>query len=213
MRQTLEPAVAALTSRSSIVSRAVQTLLDYLQALGLGLAVGVRPFLATIVAGALASANAGVDFDGTAFAFLESPWFLLAVAVALVLSFFARRQVESASGQAAVAGISIGLGALLGGGSLDDRMSVWWPGLIVGGAAAALTNAAVRDLLARTARRLDAQARAALPLYADGVSGVLAALAVLIPPISVLVAGFFVWLLVGARRREGQKYAGLRILR
>jgi hypothetical protein len=27
------------------------------------------------------------------------------------------------------------------------------------------------------------------------------------------VAGFFVWLLAGGRRREGEKYAGLRILR
>jgi hypothetical protein len=191
----------------------VHTLLDYLQAFGLGLAVGVRPFLATLVAGALASANAGVDFDHTAFSFLESPWFLVALVAALVLSFLGRRQVETPSGQAALSGIAIGLAALLGGGSLDDRLSVWWPGLLVGAAGAALTNAAVRDLLARTARRLDAQARAALPVYAEGVAAVLAALAILIPPIAIVAAGFFAWLLAGGRRREGQKYAGLRILR
>lgn len=191
----------------------MHTLLDYLQALGLGLAVGVRPFLATIVAGALASANAGVDFDGTAFAFLESPWFLVAMAAALLLSFLMRARVETPAGQAAVSGIAIGLGALLGGGSLDDRLSVWWPGLVVGAAGAALSNAAVRDLLLRAGRRLDAQARAALPVYADGAAAVLAALAVLIPPIAIVAAAFFAWLLVGGRRREGRKYAGLRILR
>ncbi|HSD81765.1 MAG TPA: DUF4126 family protein [Solirubrobacteraceae bacterium] len=191
----------------------MHTLLDYLQALGLGLAVGVRPFLATIVAGALASANAGVDFDGTAFAFLESPWFLVAMAAALLLSFLMRARVETPAGQAAVSGIAIGLGALLGGGSLDDRLSVWWPGLVVGAAGAALSNAAVRDLLLRAGRRLDAQARAALPVYADGAAAVLAALAILIPPIAIVAAAFFAWLLVGGRRREGRKYAGLRILR
>lgn len=191
----------------------MHTLLDYLQAFGLGLAVGVRPFLATIVAGALASANAGVDFDGTAFAFLESPWFLVAMAAALLLTFLMRARVETPSGQAAVSGIAIGLGALLGGGSLDDRLSVWWPGLVVGAAGAALSNAAVRDLLLRAGRRLDAQARAALPVYADGAAAVLAALAVLIPPIAIVAAAFFAWLLVGGRRREGRKYAGLRILR
>jgi hypothetical protein len=191
----------------------VHTLLDYLQAFGLGLAVGVRPFLATLVAGALASADAGVDFNGTAFAFLESPWFLVAVAAALLLSFLGRRQTETPAGQAALSGIAIGLGALLGGGTLDDRLSVWWPGLVVGAAGAALTNAAVRDLLARTARRLDTQARAALPVYAEGVAAVLAALAILIPPIAIVAAGLFAWLLASGRRREGQKYAGLRILR
>ncbi|HSD76479.1 MAG TPA: DUF4126 family protein [Solirubrobacteraceae bacterium] len=191
----------------------MHTLLDYLQAFGLGLAVGVRPFLATIVAGALASANAGVDFDGTAFAFLESPWFLVAMAAALLLSFLMRARVETPAGQAAVSGIAIGLGALLGGGSLDDRLSVWWPGLVVGAAGAALSNAAVRDLLLRAGRRLDAQARAALPVYADGAAAVLAALAVLVPPIAIVAAAFFAWLLVGGRRREGRKYAGLRILR
>ena len=41
----------------------------------------------------------------------------------------------------------------------------------------------------------------------------LAALAILIPPISIVAIGFFVWLLAGGRRREGEKYAGLRILR
>lgn len=191
----------------------MHTLLDYLQAFGLGLAVGVRPFLATIVAGALASANAGVDFEGTAFAFLESPWFLVAMAAALLLSFLMRARVETPAGQAAVSGIAIGLGALLGGGSLDDRLSVWWPGLVVGAAGAALSNAAVRDLLLRAGRRLDAQARAALPVYADGAAAVLAALAVLVPPIAIVAAAFFAWLLVGGRRREGRKYAGLRILR
>ena len=191
----------------------MHTALDYLQAFGLGLAVGVRPFLAVLVAGALATANAGVDFDGTAFSFLEQPWWLVAMAAALLLSFLARARLESPPWPAAIAGLSIGLGGVLGGGTIDDHLSTWWPGVVVGIAGAVLSSAATRDLLARTARRLDAQARAALPVYAEGTAAVVALIAVLLPPLALVVAGFFAWLLAGGRRREGEKYAGLRILR
>jgi len=33
------------------------------------------------------------------------------------------------------------------------------------------------------------------------------------PPLGLVALGFLVWLLVGGRRRAGEKYAGLRILR
>ena len=65
-----------------------------------------------------------------------------------------------------------------------------------------------RDALARRAH-----AGAALPVYVDGAAGVLAALSVVVAPISVAALGFFAFLLRGGRRREGEKYAGLRILR
>jgi hypothetical protein len=71
----------------------------------------------------------------------------------------------------------------------------------------------VRDLFTRTRARLDTEAAAALPVYAEGVAAVLAALSILIPPVSVIAVGFLVWLLLGGRRRGGEKYAGLRILR
>jgi hypothetical protein len=40
-----------------------------------------------------------------------------------------------------------------------------------------------------------------------------AVLSVVGPPIGVIGLAALVWLLFSARRREGQKYAGLRILR
>jgi hypothetical protein len=38
-------------------------------------------------------------------------------------------------------------------------------------------------------------------------------LSILFPPLAILVAAALAWLLVGGRRRQGEKYAGLRILR
>jgi hypothetical protein len=191
----------------------MKLLLDILQGMGVSAAAGVRPFLPTLATGALATADVGVDFDHTAFSFLESPVFLLAVAIVMIVTFLLRGRLETPTGAAALSGIGIGLGALLFAGTLDDHYAVWWPGLIAGLLCAALAGAAVRSLFTRTRARLDADAAAALPIYAEGVAVVLAALSILIPPVSIIAIGFFVWLLARGRRREGQKYAGLRILR
>ena len=43
------------------------------QGIGLATAAGVRPFLPALLAGALAGADSGLDFDGTDFSFLERP--------------------------------------------------------------------------------------------------------------------------------------------
>jgi Domain of unknown function (DUF4126) len=191
----------------------VKLLLDILQGMGVSAAAGLRPFLPTLLVGALAADDLGVDFDGTDFAFLESPWFLLAIAVAFVVTTLLRRYFETGAGEAALAGIGLGLGALLFAGTLDDRYSTWWPGIVGGLLCALIAQQGARSLLTRTRARLDAEAAAALFLYAEGAALLIAGLAVLIPPVSVLVIGFFLWLRLGGRRREGEKFAGLRILR
>jgi hypothetical protein len=187
--------------------------LDILQGAGLALACGVHPLLPVLLAGALASADVGLDFEGTAFAFLEEGWFLLLVTAALVAMVLLRGRLERGPVQSALIGVSIGFGALLCAASLDDRSDVWWPGLLVGAACAALAAEATRTILARTRRRLDAEAAAALPLYAAGISLLIAGLSVAGPPLALLALGFFGRLLAGSRRREGERYAGLRILR
>ena len=189
-------------------------LLDMLQAAGLGSATGIRPFLPALVTGALGRADAGVDFEGTSFAFLESPVFLAALVVGVIATvLLARSRPDDSRVLSALSGIGVGLGALLGAGSVDDRFSVWWPGLVAGGASALLASAATRSLVAGVRARLDAEARTALPVYEEGSGLVLAALTVLAPPVAIVALGFFVWLLLGARRRDREKYAGLRILR
>jgi hypothetical protein len=89
----------------------MKIVLDVLQGLGVSAAAGLRPFLPALVVGGLAAADAGVDFDGTDFAFLEDPGFLAAMAAGLVLSILGRRYVEGGPGEAALAGLGIGLGA------------------------------------------------------------------------------------------------------
>jgi hypothetical protein len=193
--------------------RTVKLLLDILQGMGVSTATGVRPFLPTLLVGALAADDLGVDFDGTDFAFLESAWFLLAIAVALAVTTLMRTRFETPVGEATLGGIGLGLGALLFAGTLDDRYSTWWPGIIGGLLCALIAQQGTRSLLTRTRARLDAAAAGALFLYAEAAALVISGLSVLIPPVSVIALGFFVWLRLGGRRREGEKHAGLRILR
>jgi hypothetical protein len=196
----------------------MKTLLDILQGLGLAAASGIRPFLPALSAGALATADVGVDFDGTDLSFLESPGWLLAMVIALIVAVVLQRRLgvdrmDAGPIGAALGGIALGIGALLFAGTLADRHETWWPGLPAGIVAALLAQVALRDLLRRTRRRLDRQAGEALTVYADGAALLLAILSILVPPVSVLALAFLVFLLLGGRRREGEKYAGLRILR
>ena len=190
-------------------------LLDLLQGLGIAAGIGIRPFLPTLLVGALAAGNLGLDFDGTSFSFLEKPGFLLAIVVLVAVLGLVERRRGSQLGAVvyAVAAISLVLGALTAAGSIADRSSTWWPGIIVGAAAAALGFAAARSLFGRVRARLEPEAAGALPFYAEAAALAAAGLSVLLPPLAVLVAAGLAWLLAGGRRRAGEKYAGLRILR
>ncbi|HMJ02192.1 MAG TPA: hypothetical protein VK506_04570, partial [Conexibacter sp.] len=105
--------------------------------IGLALAVGLRPFLPALLAGALARGDAGIDFEGTDVAFLEDPAFLLVLLIGVIVLVLASRRSDPerfASGPlgAAIAGIGLALGALLFGGVLQDEGYALWPGLIGG---------------------------------------------------------------------------------
>jgi Domain of unknown function (DUF4126) len=186
--------------------------LDICQAAGLGAACGISPFLPVLVAGGLARAKLGVDFDHTPYAFLQDPWFLLAIAVAFVATVLTRGYWVGTRGDA-LATVGIVLGGLEGAGTLADHHHAAGIGWVVGAACALLAALAVRDLLARVRARLDAKAAGALPLYAYGASLVVAIVAIALPPLSLVVVGFLAWLLIGGRRRAGEKFAGLRSLR
>ncbi len=195
----------------------MKLVLDILQGLGLASAAGLRPFLPALLAGALASGDVGLDFDGTQFAFLESPIWLLALVIALIASVFIRPLLEQPAGEAALSGIGIGLGALLCAASIDDRHATWWYGLIIGAAFAYLASTVSRAIFGRVRARFasagDSQAAAALPFYGEAAAWPSRARASLFPPLALVAVGFLIALLVTGRRRGDQKYAGLRILR
>jgi hypothetical protein len=191
--------------------------LDLLQGLGIAAAIGIGPFLPVLLAGVLAAANVGLDFDGTSFSFLERWWFWLIVLVVVLAIDLAMRRRRDAPDlgpvQGALLALAVVLGALEAAGSLDDRGNPWIVGLIAGAAAALLGFLAARSLFGRVRRRLDPEAAGALPWYGEGVALLAAGASILFPPLAILVLAGLAWLLAGGRRREGEKYAGLRILR
>lgn len=188
-------------------------LLDLLQGAGVGGASGIRPFIPTLVTGGLATADIAVDFEGTAFSFLESPVFLIVLvfAAAVTVALEQRGKIAEPLGQGLLV-IGVVLGALLAAGSLDDRADIWWPGLIAGGAAAVLLGVASRQLLGRVAQRLGEEERSFLLLYAAGTALLVTAASLLFPPLALVALVVAAWLLVASRKRAGEKYAGLRIL-
>ena len=197
--------------------------LDTTTGMGLAGATGVRPYLPPLLAGGLARSDTGIDFDGTDWSFLESTWFLAAVVVIGVVAYVleraeANRPPSAGRGAGSTAAVLSGvvglvLGAMLFAGALADGGSAAWPGLVAGSLCALLGWRAVGGLIERARGRLDGGAAALLTAYADAVALLLAAIAIFLPPASILAIAAFVVLLLTGRTREGEKYAGLRILR
>ncbi len=196
--------------------------------LGLAAACGLRPFLPALLAGALASSQAlGVSFSQGAFTFLESDWWLLAVAVGLVLAYATQmllklsptidpgeRSVRPSPLAALLAGLGVGAGALLFAGTLAAHGNASWPGILGGFLAAGLAQRASGPVIARARARLpDRGAREALTIYLDSASLLLAALVALLHPLGYVAIALLVWFVWRMRSRADEKYAGLRILR
>jgi hypothetical protein len=197
---------------------------------GLAAACGLRPFLPLLLAGALGSAGAlGVGFAHGRFHFLQSGWWLLLVAVALVLAYALQLLLGLAPTldpgserarpdplAAALTGVAYGTGALLFAGTLAAHGDAWWPGLLGGLAAVGLASQTVDPVIARARARLpdhDRAAREALTVYLDAAALLLAALVALLHPLGYVLLALLTWLLLRMRGRAPEKYAGLRILR
>jgi hypothetical protein len=195
----------------------VHLVFDIFQGIGVATAVGIRPFLPSLAVGALAAGDVEIHFSHTTYSFLQSPLFLLGMLVGEVaLIVLERRHVSVETGPAAIvlAAVSLALGALLFAGALCHGGHRGWPGLIGGVACAAVGIAGSRPLLARVRARLDAAAAAVgPPLIAELAAILIAVLSVLAPPAGPIALALMLWLAITGRGRDGQKYAGLRILR
>jgi hypothetical protein len=184
------------------------------QGIGVSLATGVRTFLVPLFVGAMARANAAIDFEHTGFEFLESVWWLALMLVLVIAAWLIDRSDVEIHDAAWVV-LSMGFGALLFAGVLEDEDFFGTGGLIPGMLCALLGFAAAHAFFGGAAERLQARGEGAATIRTFGDLGavVLAALAVLAPPVSYLAVGFCLWVLLARRRREAQKYEGLRILR
>jgi hypothetical protein len=192
---------------------------------GLASATGIRPYLPPLLAGGLARGDIGIDFDGTDLWWLESPGFLAAVVALGVIAFFVERSAANRSspdlggragrGPAEILSglIGVALGTLLFAGALYDHGQPLWIGLVFGPLCVILGWLAIGGLVERVRARLEPDQAALVTAYADAAALILAAIAILVPPLAFLAIPGFVVLLLGGRRREGEKYAGLRILR
>ena len=187
--------------------------LDLLQGAGIAAGIGIRPFLPFVLTAALASGDLGIDFDGTDFAFLEEWWFVIVVAVVVIGLQLIERRREIPPVVWGLLAVAVGLGALVAAGSLADHDYTIIPGVVAGALTATLGFYAARQLFMRVRRRLDPDAQSALPLFSEGAGLAAVGLSILFPPLAILVIAALIWLLLGGRRRAGEKYAGLRILR
>jgi Domain of unknown function (DUF4126) len=193
-------------------------LFDIAQGAGLATAAGIRPFLPPLLTGALARADAGIDFEGTGFAFLESPAFLAVVLALAVAAYAAQRARPGSRGlgdplSIAIGAVAIALGALLFAGSLAAGGLNPLAGLAAGVACALLAFVTVAGLIDRVARRLEAPAATALPAWADAAALALAAVAIVFPPAALAGIVALGYLLVAQLGGRDRKYQGLRILR
>ena len=141
---------------------------------------------------------------------------LLALVVALVATVVLRARSRRRPARRRWAASAIGLGALLFAGSLDDRHATWWPGDHRRRCVRApRPAAATRSLLDRArARALRRRGRGGAAFYAEAAALLIAGCRILFPPRqrrSPSASSSGCWL--GGRRREDEKYAGLRILR
>src|SRR4051812_30477209 len=107
----------------------MRLLLDILQGMGVAGAAGVRPFLPTLLVGGLATADVGVDFDGTDFSFLESPVFLVIIVLAAAATFALETRgndLESGLSGSFYGGVAPRPGAPLWRGPAADPPNAWW---------------------------------------------------------------------------------------
>lgn len=197
-------------------------LLDILTGLGVAVAAGATPWLPLLITAAAALANLGVDFEGTPFAFLESPVVLVLAAVLAVASLVAHRQLVGPALRNATLGAGAIVGAVLAAAAVADRSETWWPGLIVGALAAVLAGLAVGSLVERTRTRLEATAKGTerddgpvvtLLVVVALAAAAIAALSIVLPPVGAVALVGALFLLLGGRRQAGRKHAGLRVLR
>ncbi len=193
-------------------------LLAICQAIGLAVAVGVGGPLAALFISVMASLHAGIDVRGTNWDFLGQGWFLVLVLLANVAAFYgARRNELRRVPQVAFAAV---FAAIAGAASLAEQGDSALLGFVIGALVGAGTALVATDVLVGAQRRArstslsrGASAAGTLELIFALAGVVIALVALFLPPVSLLALIGLAVLAGGRRRRAGEKYEGLRVLR
>ena len=187
------------------------------QGLGLALAIGIGGALAALFTSTMASLEAGIDPDGTDYGFLSATWLLVLLLALVVLTVVARGR-EAA--RYPVIALLSAAGAIAFAASLAEEGETAWPGLVIGAIATALAALVASDVLEGAIKRASRAKSEGVSDTANTLTigfafaGIaIAALALFVPPVSLAVAAALLILAVGRRRKAGEKYEGLRILR
>jgi len=199
-------------------ARAMDLFMAICQGLGLALAVGIGGPLAALFIAMMAALGSGIHPDATDYDFLSATWFLVTLLAVVVIFMLARgREVMRWPTIAVLAAI----GAVVFAASLAEDGHTAWPGLIAGAAATAFAAAVAYAVLEGAIKRAEGnepgskEADAAnFMIVAFAAAGiVVAAFSLFLPPASLPALAAVIWLAAGRRRRAGEKYEGLRILR
>jgi hypothetical protein len=199
-------------------ARAMDLFMAICQGLGLALAVGIGGPLAALFIAMMAALGSGIHPDATDYDFLSATWFLVTLLAVVVIFMLARgREVMRWPTIAVLAAI----GAVVFAASLAEDGHTAWPGLILGAVVTAFAAAVAYAVLEGAIKRAEGnepgskEADAAnFMIVAFAAAGiVVAAFSLFLPPVSLLALVAVIWLAAGRRRRAGEKYEGLRILR
>jgi hypothetical protein len=191
--------------------------MDIGQGAGLATTSGVRPLLPPIVAGVLAQADAGIDFEGTDFSFMES-WIWIGALAAVFAAGWAldrSRSRERPEATPVYPLLCAAMGALTFAASLAAGGHTAWPGLVAGAVCGFLGFLALSRLFMRATERLAARgdSGAVLGVARDAMGVAATAAVVFLDVLGFVVVLAALLLLAGSRRAEAGKYEGLRILR
>jgi hypothetical protein len=139
----------------------------------------------------------------------------LALAAGIVAGAIAGTVPESARGLTLVLLLAAAVGAALAfGASLESEGHPAWPGWPVGAALALLSFGIARSVVAGAAGRVGGSGSPAAIAGTVALVGLaLAALSLLLPPVSLVFGAALLVLALRRRRRADEKYEGLRSLR
>ena len=196
---------------------------DIGQGAGTSASTGFRPLLPPIVVGIMARADAGIDLNGTDFSWMESWVFIIALAALFIAGWFIdrsssnlmRRGGKDPEARPDYALLAAICGALVFAASLAAGGDTTWPGIVAGALVAFVGYLGFSRLFMRANRRVAAAGDpgTVLGLGRDLLTIVVCVLVILVDVLGYVVLLVALALALNARRREGEKYEGLRVLR